>query len=69
MGKCSGCKTNFSTPFVTHQGAHGSAICTWRLKFHTHTISLQSYAGSKQQSYLVMKMLTGKLSIERIEGM
>jgi hypothetical protein len=28
-----------------------TAICIWRLKFITYMISLQNYAGSRQQSY------------------
>jgi len=36
---------------LIYQGAHRPAIWTRRLKFHTYMISLQNYAGSRQQSY------------------
>jgi hypothetical protein len=42
---------------VTYQGAHRYATYTCNLKFNIYIISLQNYAGSKQQLHRIMKIL------------
>lgn len=38
---CSVCKTKFSVQLAIFQGVYRTAICIWRLKLHTYTISLK----------------------------